>query len=101
MQAVESSHVSAPATGFPSEARGISGIFHRQLIITQDHIAVKISDGYFSCWDKIKFILRDEIHLPFLVRKLPCTITGSFIHNDGRLYLTVSLFFGFIQKKVY
>ena len=100
MQTVQSAHIFSIRAGFATETLRIGAVLDRQLLFIEDNITVDISNRDFGCRDQIKIIHFAMIHLPFLVRQLARTITGSSIHNCRRHDFRITGFTGFIQEEV-
>src|SRR5690606_25572148 len=97
---VQSAYMSSPTTRLPPEARRVTHVSNRQVLGTQDYIAVEIGNGYFRGRNKVEVVVRNMIHLPFLVGKLTGTVAGGFIYQDWRLNFGVAFSAGLIQEEV-
>ena len=77
VQAIQATHMCAPAARFATEARRVADAFHRQRGLFEDLVAEEISDGHLSRRDQVEIIRLRMVHLPFLVGQLARGRGGS------------------------
>ncbi len=90
MQAVEAAYVLAIGTGFPAEARCVSGKLLGELVFGENHVTENIGDRDLCGGNHVEPVQARKVHLTFLVRQLAGTKAGSGVHHHGRLHFLVS-----------
>ena len=99
MEAIQSSYILTVGSGLSTEARCVAAQFVRQLRFLKDYVTIDIRQWHLRCWDNVQLVCGNRIHLPFLIRELSGSDTGSFVHHKRRNVLGISCLICFIEEE--
>ncbi len=98
VQAVETTHVGAPAAGFATEARRVTAALHGQGRLVEDLVAEEIRHRHLRRRDHVEIIRLRVVHLALLVRQLTGRGRAGGIHHQGGVDFRVAVATGLLEE---